>query len=87
MRNARGFLGAVLVALLVVIPLGFPTFTQSSDIRWQWDEYGKLIVPAGYRVMPDWEYMIWYCMMYPDDCSFKFVLAEDDGDGPGGGGC
>jgi hypothetical protein len=86
-RSVKKFLGIILVGLLTVIPLGFPS--ASSVVSMQWDDSGKLILPDGYRMMSDTEYMAWYCQEYPDDCEMRMQAARTQADinpGDGGGG-
>ena len=86
MRSVIKPLGIGLVALLTVIPLGFPT-AQGSGIIWKTDSNGKLIPPKGYKIMTDQEYIEWFCKTYPDKCDeipYKSRTSDDDFN-PGGG--
>lgn len=88
MRNVKKLMGIVLVGLLTVIPLGFPS--ASSELSLRWDSDGRVILPDGYKRLTDEEFLSWYCSTYPDKCEMRFVkrsLPDDNYPGDGGGGC
>lgn len=87
MRSVKTLVAAFLVGSLVVIPLKFPS--ASSDFLLRWDNYGKLILPEGYRRMSDEEFMAWFCENFPDRCilnKFGIPQPNEEFSGDGGGG-
>lgn len=85
MRSVKTLVAAFLVGSLVVIPLRFPS--ASSDILLRWDNYGKLILPEGYRTMTDEEFMTWFCETFPERCiMYKLDVSQPDKGFPGDGG-